>query len=135
MPIARATALVILCLSLAACWGGGSAISPNAYAGPRMQIRPLEGRHLLVVDAPNPGWLVTVDRTERRLDDTQIFVSLRRPDPGMVYAQVMVEQKVLTTVPETRDIVVYARTLDFGRKNQNPPYHRVALDASIEGRD
>lgn len=135
MPIARATTLIILCLTLAGCWGGGSAISASAYAGPRMQVRPLEGRHMLVVDAPNPGWLVTIDKTERRLDDTRVFVSLRRPDPGMVYAQVMVEQKVLTTVPETRDIVVFARTLEFGRKGQNPPYRRVTLNASLTGRD
>lgn len=135
MPIARAAALVILCLTLAGCWGGGSAISANAYPGPAMTVRPLEGRHLLVVNAPNPGWLVTIDKTERRLDDTRVFVSLRRPDPGMLYTQAVVEQKVLTTVSETRDIVVYARTLEFGRKGQNPPYHRVDLDATIAGRD
>lgn len=131
MPL-RPAALALACLLLTACWGGGSSIAPDNYSGPPIRLDQLEGRHLLVVSAPTPGWRITIDRTERRLDDTLVFVTLRRPDPGMVYAQVVVEQEVLTPVPGTREVVVYARTTDFGRRDHRPPYHPVRAGATLE---
>lgn len=127
MLCARATVLIVLCLVLPGCFFGQSAIAPEPYLGPAITDRELEGRHMLVLQAPGPGWLVTIDDTERRLDVTRIFVTLRRPDPGMLYAARSVEQDVLTPVVSSRKIEVFARTVDFGRQAARPPYRRVDL--------
>ena len=125
----------VLCVLLSGCfWGQPSAIAPDAFQGPAIHSRDLEGRHLLVVTAPTPGWRATIDHTERQLNTTRIFMTLQRPDPGVLYAQRLVEQDVLTPVPATRDIEVFVRTVDFGRDPTHPPYRRTSIsDLSLSG--
>jgi hypothetical protein len=126
MRTARLSVLATLCLLLTGCFGGNSVISPEQYTGPSLRLETLEARHLIVFRAPSPGWTATIDRTERRLDFTRVFLTLRRPDPGMLYAQIMVDQRVLTPVPASRDIRLYARTVDFAERDKKPPYHLVS---------
>lgn len=125
---ARFTVLAASSLLLGGCFFGHSAISPETYRGPTITDGELEGRHLITLQAPGPGWLATIDDTERRLDVTRIFVTLRRPDPGMLYASRAVEQDILTSVVASRDIEVFVRTIDFGRKATKPPYRQADLN-------
>jgi hypothetical protein len=127
MPTRGALVLATFCLLLTGCFGGNSVISPEQYTGPPLHLETLEARHLIVFRAPSPGWAATIDRTERRLDTTRVFLTLRRPDPGMLYAQVMVDQRVLTPVPASRELTLYARTIDFGKHDSEPSYHLVPL--------
>jgi len=115
---------------IAGCWSARTIDHSNVYAGPTMTLTSSAGQHMLVVRAPTPGWLITIDRTEHHLEDSLIFVTLQRPDPGALYAQVEVEQRVLTTVPTSRAVVVYARTIDFGQRKKLPPYRRVMDEPS-----
>ena len=127
MPTRGTLVLATFCLLLTGCFGGSSVISTDQYTGPPLHLETLEARHLIIFQAPSPGWAVTIDRTERRLDTTRVFLTLRRPDPGMLYAQVIVDQRVLTPVPISRELTLYARTIDFGKHETEPPYHLVPM--------
>ncbi len=127
MPTRGTLVLATLCLLLTGCFGGSSVISADQYTGPPLHLETLEARHLIVFQAPSPGWAATIDRTERRLDNTRVFLTLRRPDPGMLYAQVIVDQRILTPVPASRELRLYARTVDFAIRDEQPPYHLVPM--------
>ncbi len=128
----RALMLVVACLTMSGCLFSQSTIAPDRYTGPVITHSQLEGRHMLVVEAPTPGWLTTVDRTERLLDVTRVFVTLRRPDPGMLYPARVVQQDVLTRIVASREIEVFARTMEFGRKAEERPYRRAEIgDAPV----
>lgn len=119
-------------LSLAGCWSSPTVIDDVRFSGPPVAMEAAEGRHLLVATAPTPGWTITIDRTEPLLDVSHIFLTMVRPDPGALYPQVVVEQRVLTDVPQSRPIDVYARVVDFGQRKNLPPYHPVGQPARVD---
>lgn len=124
-------ALLFGLLLLGGCWSSPTVVEDAVFAGPPVAESAAEGRHLLVVSSPTPGWLVTIDRTENLLDDTLVFLTMQRPDPGALYAQVTVEQRLLTDVAESRPIRVYARVIDFGQRKHLPPYRPMRRKAAV----
>ncbi len=114
--------VVLAALLLGGCWFSPAVLDTAAFVGPPVTQTTTGGRHLLVVQAPTPGWKITIDRTEPRLNEDLVFLTLQRPDPGALYAQVLVEQQILTDVVETRPIRVYARIIDFAQRKNLPPY-------------
>lgn len=125
---------VYLCaigLTLGGCWSSPTVLDDAAFAGPPVTQSVAEGRHLLIVQSPTPGWKVTVDRTDPRLNEDLIFLTMQRPDPGALYAQMVVEQRVLTNVVQTRPIRVYARVIDFAQRKNLPPYRPLPGQADI----
>lgn len=118
-------AALLVLLLLGGCWSRSKVMEDAAFQGPAVAQAELGGRHLLLVTAPTPGWRLTIDRTEHMLDETHVFVTMQRPDPGALYAQVMVEQRLLTDVAVSRPMRVYARVIDFGQRKHLPPYRLV----------
>lgn len=119
------TGMLLATTLLGGCWSGQKLVNDSAFAGPPVTFGSAEGRHVLVVTAPTPGWLIAIDRTDRLLDETQVFVTMQRPDPGALYPQHRVEQRVLSDVPQSRPIRVYSRVVDFNQRRKMPPYHPV----------
>lgn len=120
-----------LAVPLAGCWSRATVLEDAAFAGPPTSQSVAEGRHLLIVESPSPGWNITIDRTEPRLNEDHVFMTMQRPDPGALYAQVIVEQRLLTNVPETRPIRVYARVVDFAQRKNLPPYRPLSGQADL----
>lgn len=116
---------------LGGCWSSPTVLDDAAFAGPPVAQSVAEGRHLLIVESPTPGWNITIDRTEPRLNEDHVFMTMQRPDPGALYAQVIVEQRLLTDVPETRPIRVYARVIDFAQRKNFPPYRPLPGQADL----
>ncbi len=127
----RLLGVVAAAVLLGGCWSSPTVLEDAAFSGPPVAQSVAEGRHLLVVESPTPGWKVTIDRTDPRLDEDLVFMTIQRPDPGALYAQVVVEQRMLTDVPETRPIRVYARVIDFAQRKNLPPYRPLPGQAAL----
>lgn len=98
------------------------------YAGPPLALEADQGMHVVVASSPTPGWTVSVDRVDERFGYQIIFVSLRRPNPVAAYAQVVVEQRVVTELPAAVTVQVFARVLAYDAPmDSSAPYRRAGL--------
>jgi len=122
---------------LGACASGGGsgagapsrpATSDQAYAGPAVAIDSATGpNHLIVLTAPTPGWSFSFDQVGPT--DGDIYVTVRPPDPSLLYAAMIVEQKLDSTVPSGKPARVYVRMLEFGEKAGSQAY-RLAKETA-----
>lgn len=126
-----ALALVAGCAS-----GGGShvpaperpPVREQAYTGPAVALDSTTGpRHLIVLTAPNPGWKFSFDQVGPGEGD--VFVTVTRPDPGLMYPAMIVEQKMDSTVPADKPIRVYVRVVNFGGKPALETYRLAKASA------
>lgn len=125
-PLTIATiGLAFAALALPGCGSSGPEIATGMYAGPPIEVVARDGVYHLKVESPSPGWDVTFDRSVQRADERRLFVSLRRPNPAFVYAQVIVEQLVRTDVAAPEDVSAYARVLAYEQDQEGVPYKPV----------
>ncbi|MFT5422934.1 MAG: hypothetical protein ACI89L_000703 [Phycisphaerales bacterium] len=112
-------------LLLLACVGGGLGGcfgTPRVYAPNRVvQTPPLSldgasGVIEITMQAPNPGWRLEFDTTKASRDGPRLLFTVRRPDPGMIFVQQVVDKAVRTDQPPTPGTRVWVRALDHGEK-------------------
>jgi len=87
---------------------------------PPIRLDSLEGRHMLVMQAPNPGWTLRIDKDERDRDGWVLFITVREPDPAYMHPQRVVEKRLLSEIETDHPIKVMARLLgahEIGDKN------------------
>jgi len=87
-------------------------LSPEPYSGPAMSLEMTGGNYLVVLNAPTPGYSMLIDRIEQERGYREIFVTVRKPNPQFVYAQMMVSQRASTQVGTKESVKVYVRFLD-----------------------
>ncbi|CAG0994682.1 hypothetical protein PHYC_02490 [Phycisphaerales bacterium] len=86
--------------------------SEDRFSGPAVSIDSGGRNHVAVVQAPTPGWEVTLTRVLPGFRHRAAFLTLRKPFPGVLYAQVLVTQRVATDIPSTEPIRIFARVVD-----------------------
>jgi hypothetical protein len=130
-PALLAAGALCACASHSSSPTGGSgrpAVSDRAYDGPAIAIDSMTGpRHLIVVTAPSPGWTVIFDQVSDAGD--RVYITIRRPDPALLYPQVIVQQKLDSTSPIARPAEVYARVLGFNENAGTQPYRPAKATA------
>jgi hypothetical protein len=107
--------------------GGGDkpTTSTDPYRGPAITLDSTGPRHLIIVEAPSPGWTVSFDQVGQSGED--VHITITRPDPGLLYPAVIVEQRMDSTLPAGQPVRVLARVVDFGAK-------AGAYGLAVEGR-
>ncbi|MFK7759451.1 MAG: hypothetical protein AB8C13_05840 [Phycisphaerales bacterium] len=104
----------------------------NLESAPPIMLEQGEDKHLIVMQAPSPGWSVRLDKTERTPDGKRVYITIRRPDPAFQYTQQLVQMRLLTTVRLDNDIEVVGRLLNHDEKTKNRGYAPVPLVESFE---
>lgn len=106
--------LLALCLLLTAC-GSSLPITTREtpYAGPELTIDSTGPSHAIVIQAPTPGYTVSLDAIRDRLNGREALISIRRPDPRFMVAQMIVTQRIGTDVSITTPLDVFVRQLPF----------------------
>ncbi len=132
-PAIAAIGLAFAGLALPGCGSTGPEITAGPYEGPPIEVISRDGVYHLEVQSPSPGWDVTFDRSVQKADERRLFLSLRRPNPAFVYAQVIVEQLVRTDVSVPEDVSAYARVLDYEQDEEGVPYQPVPQDTAGDG--
>ena len=94
------------------CSGGSLQIDQAVYSGPPMTLTRADELRLIAVEAPTPGWALSIDQVRGRADYAEVFAPLRGPDPAYLYPQMIVTLRTLTGVRTDRAIKVFTRVLE-----------------------
>lgn len=97
-------------------------MSTELKQAPPVKVDELDGRHLLVMQAPNPGWTIDLDRDERVKDTWIIYITFKRPNPAFMYPQHIVDKRLLTDIETAQPIELMARLLDYDQTGKNDKY-------------
>ena len=109
----------------------------SAVMAQRLQTAPpvkgetLEGRHMLVLQAPNPGWEFAIDRDDRVRDGWELYITIREPNPAYMYPQRIVEKRLLSDVEADQNLRVMARLLQHDEKGEKDDYAPLTLVESF----
>jgi hypothetical protein len=111
---ARTLALAALACTLTAC--GPSRFVPSksdaAWNGPEIWLESTP-QWTVVAKAPTGGWTVTLDQLMEQRGRTEVFVTLKRPNPTFLVTAAEVEQRVITPHKNNIPVWVYARIQNF----------------------
>lgn len=83
------------------------------FDGPSVTIDSSGQEHIALVEAPTPGWQITVARVMPAYGHRAAYLLMRRPYPGAMYTQVVVTQRIALGVASTEPVRVYARAVNF----------------------
>lgn len=108
------------------------AMAQRLENAPPIALSELDQRHMLVMQAPNPGWSYGIDRDERDREGWILYITIRRPDPGFLYTQQIVEKRLLSRVEADQPVRVMARLLDHDEKSTKDAYAPLTLSESLE---
>ena len=132
-------ALKTTCLALTATTllMGGCNVFKKAKASGEMQTRledappvwldSLGDNHMLMMQAPHPGWSYRLDRDDRDRDGWIVWITIRKPDPAFMYPQRIVEKRLLTQVESDQPIRVRARLLEHNENGTSDQYAPLEL--------
>lgn len=77
---------------------------------------------MIVLSAPSAGWSIGLDQARVRYEQTDVYVSITRPDPAAMHAQTITSLHLDSSVEKSRAIRIFARTLDYRGKRGTVPY-------------
>jgi|GEM_PF-3573183 len=98
--------------------------NPNASPEtPALSIDTSDGVIDVRMEAPHPGWTIASEGSKRSGDGPRVLVTITRPDPGLLYPQVIATKSVRTNQAPVPGSRVWVRLLDH---DQRPPAHHVA---------
>lgn len=99
---------------------------PSAAAkleqAPPVRLDTFEGRHMAVMQAPHAGWNIRLDGTHKTQNGKRVYLTIRRPDPVLMYPQRIVLKRVLTQVDAGTTIDLVARVLEHDEKAKKQEY-------------
>lgn len=116
------------CYSPPAPEAPGEGASP--FAGPPIELRSAGTEHVVVFQAPSPGYEGTLDYVGKGPRAQQVFITIRRPDPAFVYSTQIVEQNIGTGIASGVLVEVFAREVEHGFKGDLEGYAPVRPAAS-----
>lgn len=111
---------------------GNETTVQRLQSAPPIKGETLDRRHLLVMQAPNPGWSFSIDRTDRERDGWVVSLTIREPNPAFMYPQRIVEKQLLTEVEADQPLRVMARVLTHDEKDDVSGYAPFGLVESFE---
>jgi len=140
----NATPSATLALSLALIGCGGRlpppTVEPRPYAGPDVALDAAHDEHVLVFEAPTPGYLLFIDRADRTRDPSPatplgvgvrtVYVTVQEPDPAHAYAQLVVNQRLALGIPPADPIKVFVRQVPFGARKTSAMSYRLAAKSA-----
>lgn len=118
--------LLIPACALAACSSSVKqpTVADGPYQGPVLTVDSSGKFHTVVVQAPSPGWVITLDRINEAHRHEDVFLSITKPDPRFLYSTQMVEQRLQLPLPSATVLRVCARVRDFDA-NDDTDYFTV----------
>ena len=135
-PFVTSTLMLIVLLSTSGCikriWQRDENAQERMQHAPMVTLEQSDLHHLIVMQAPSPGWSLRLDSTERTPTGKRVFITLRKPDPAYEYTQQIVMMRVLTSVRHDTEIQVVGRMLNHNEKSKGMGYAPVTILESFE---
>lgn len=134
--IVSCTLLLVTLLSSTGCikriWQRDDNAATRMEVAPLVMLDQADQYHLVVMQAPSPGWSIRLDATHRTPEGKDVLVTIRRPDPSYEYTQQIVLMRVLTSVRLDSEIQVIGRLLDHDEKTKGKGYAPMNIVESFE---
>ncbi|MDX9912833.1 MAG: hypothetical protein RBS39_13495 [Phycisphaerales bacterium] len=92
------------------------------YEGPPIRVEGVAGAQQVIVEAPSPGWAVTLDDVRPGSVRSEVRVTITRPNPQFLYPQMVVTQRIATGLDAGAPALVGVRVLDFAQSGHEVPY-------------
>ena len=109
-----------------------SVMTERLESAPPVMHSTMNNRIMLVMQAPNPGWSISIDRDEREEGGWIVFITINKPDPAFMYPQRIVEKSILTNLDADQTYRVMARMLEHDEKGDKDDYAPLSLVESFE---
>lgn|GEM_PF-5708713 len=93
-------------------------------------VEPGLGHHVVVLSAPTPGFQPTLTRTMAAAHRTNVFITVRQPNPTLMHAQRLTEHRVFTGVRTSHAISVYLRLVPFDAKSDDDTAYALVGEAA-----
>jgi len=128
--------LLVLAAILGACssHSGLPEPIPGAYSGPPIIADIFNGEHLLIASLPGAGYEFMLEGTREGFRVENAFVTLRRPNPAVLYTQAPVQLRLATGLPSRTEVRVYARVVDYAETNEPGFQEALVIQASTANR-
>lgn len=104
--------------------------SDAPFQGPPVSLTTDGVHHLAVVEAPSPGWSVSLTRELPGPGHRAAYITIKKPFPGVIYPQVIVTQRVSTRINLDQPVRVYARVLEHDAKPSSKAAYALAAQSS-----
>lgn len=104
-------------------------VEPGRFPEAEVRIESGGPVHVVAVELSSPGWEAVVTDVEDEFRARAVFVTLRRPDPTIFYAQRTVTHRLATSVRTNENLRVYARVLDFVESRESDRAYQIAAEA------
>lgn len=123
------------CSWVQSTWGSDERVVQDVplSGAPPLRLVTAGGKHVVVLEAPTPGWSLSYDAFERTSGPTRIFASLHRGDPTLLVPQVVVEKQAITAVDADEAVELFARVLDHDEEESGRAYRRVPTGPAGDG--
>ncbi|MCE7972974.1 MAG: hypothetical protein DYG92_01425 [Leptolyngbya sp. PLA1] len=115
---------------------GCAAVAPapetggSAPPGITTAVEPGLGHHVVVLTAPTPGFQPSLTRTMAAVHRTNVFITVREPNPTLMHAQRLTEHRVFTGVRTSQAISVYVRLVPFDAKPDDETAYALVGEAA-----
>jgi hypothetical protein len=104
-------------------------VSEGTHVGPPLTLESSGPNHLVVMEAPSAGYSLTIDRVLERAGGSDIFATIRTPDPKYVHAQMIVTLQAAVPLASTTNARLCARVLAPGEEGDSDGYRVVPLES------
>lgn len=107
-------------------------VAAEPYDGPPATLDSAGPAHVVVFDAPSPGWTPGLDQVREDWRHMAVYITLRSPDPTFLYPTAVARLQVGTGVTSATPVRVFVRVLDFNtRSNDASPYRLAVTKAAV----
>jgi hypothetical protein len=111
----------------------GPDMAARIHEAPPIRIESSGDVHIIIMQAPNPGWSFSLQGEEQIPEGKRIFVTITKPDPTMLYPQMIVEKQLRTLVSTEVNLEIHARLLDVNETTKRRRYTPINTVDSFEG--
>ncbi|MBY0112110.1 MAG: hypothetical protein K2Y21_04765 [Phycisphaerales bacterium] len=105
--------------------------SETGWNGPPIWIESTP-EWTVVAKAPTGGWQFTLDQLMEQRGRTEVFVTLKRPNPSYLVTAAEVEQRVTTPLKNNVPIWVYARIQNYRGQPEDGSF--ALVDKSVNAK-
>lgn len=105
--------------------------SETGWNGPEIWIESTPQWNI-VSKSPTGGWSFTLDQLMEQRGRTEVFVTLKRPNPSYLVTAAEVEQRVTTPLKNNVPIWVYARIQNFKGQPEDGTF--ALVDKSVNAK-
>jgi hypothetical protein len=104
-------------------------VAEGSHVGPPLTLDASGANYVVMLEAPSAGYGLTVDRVLERAGGSDIFATVRTPDPKYVHAQMIVTLRAAVPLATSSPARLCVRVLGADEEGERDGYRVVTTSA------